>query len=200
MRRFWFFVLVVVLLLFLSGCSPRLVVNTEKDPAVKIDLYQSFRVDPSILWKRNDDPVMNNSLQRAGIAQVIAREIENKGYLPQETNANLIFRFEIYPQSKTEERTLYNPYTPWFPYYYRWHWYNFYYYPQTYTRRFNETVVVIEAIDAIKNTLVWQGWTSREINFYEKAYKEKVYGMVKEILSNFPQRTGANLTAPLSMR
>ena len=195
----------VIGVLLFSGCSASRV-NTDSDEKANFENYHTFRFTDSD-DKAGSNPLYHSSLLENTIHAQIAIELESRGIVEETTNPDLLIGYHTYTERKRSAMNNYYPmmyggygwgFYPWgmapYPYGY-WNGYN-----NTYT--YTEGTLIIDAIDARSNQLIWRGSISDAIttpsNLHQKAIKA-----VHLIFRKFPIRSNStfkNDSKPVAMK
>lgn len=173
--------------LLLAGCATTAFV--EKDDSVNFDNYKTFTwVDD----KDDSNRIELNGLQETNLRQAVNLELAKSNWKEQKNKPDVILKHDILVEKTIKEnsnpvysqsftRRYYNPYTRRF---------NFIYYPsqfmgyrdQQYESR--EGTLTITMIDAKTDKVIWQGWTTEQVDNRNLTRKEIQNG-VKSIFRKF---------------
>lgn len=165
--------------LVLAGCAST--AHIEKDDTVDFKTYKSF----GWLEPKKD---RKNDLVEKKITGAVSAELEKAGWKEDGKNPDVYLNYDIAVERSTKEssepvysrsfiRYLYNPYTRRTV---------AVYYPQRflgYDRReesVREGTVTVTMIDAKTNKVIWQGWSTNEVNSRNLTSKE-IQSAVKSI-------------------
>jgi len=183
-----------ILLLFaigvwLSGCGTSRVV-TDADPAANFSKYHTFKFTDTDDDKAGMNPLYHSSLIDNSIHSQIAIELEKRGFEEVKRNPDLLFMYHTYTEKKQSSSNNYYPmmYGGW-----GWRYYPYgmamspypYGYWNGYNRTYTEGTLLIDAIDAGTNQVVWRGSVSDAID-EPKDLSKKAMKAVSVIFSRFP--------------
>lgn len=159
---------------FLASCGS--VAHIEKDETVNFNDYKSFA------WIKGDgeDDTKVSDLTERKIRTAVTNELENKGWKETTTNPDVILNYDVLVERNSKEtrepvysraytRVVYNPYT---------RRYMTIYYPseflgyQSYEELVREGTVTISMIDSKTDRVIWQGWTTEQVNSRNLTEKE----------------------------
>ncbi|MEQ9306568.1 MAG: DUF4136 domain-containing protein [Marinoscillum sp.] len=144
------FLLTFTILAVLPGCNPKVVhfVNSRSD----FGSYSSYDV---VNFKASNTELSAEGEQIfRNIEKNIGEELKLRGYTKQHSNPNLIARYELISNQRTEVNRNVNPYS--FPTYGNY----------STSRTFLESALLIEIYDTTTRKLVWQA--SVDLNKYAK--------------------------------
>lgn len=173
--------------LILSGCAATAYI--EKDDAVNFNRYKTFAwVDD------NDDSsrIPKNSLQESSLRNAVNAELARANWREEKNKPDIILKQEVLIEKTIREnsnpvysqsfiRQFYNPYTRRI---------SSIYYPSRFMGYSNnqyesrEGTLTITMIDAKTDKVVWQGWTTEEVDSKNLTSKE-IQGSVKHIFRKF---------------
>lgn len=182
------FVALAAIGLTLTGCSTT--AHVEKDNTVNFTKYKTYS------WVSEKEKSLkdrnSNNLVDAHVRSAVAKELKKNGWVETKAKPEVLLDYNIMVENSVKE--LDNPvYTRPFTRYY----YNPYtrrisglYYPSQmmgYERSeipYKEGTITIHMIDNSSNKLIWQGWTTDEVNSRNLTGKE-ISSSVKSILKKF---------------
>ena len=167
--------LVAVLSLgILAGCASS--AHIEKDDNVNFNKYKSFT------WLHGDNGKLEgqNGLAESKIRAAVTKEFEKIGWKESRTRPDVLLDYDILVErankqqrepvySQPYSRLIYNPYT---------RRYATIYYPsqflgyESYDKVIKESTITVTMIDAKTDKVVWQGWTTGEVNNRNLTNKE----------------------------
>jgi hypothetical protein len=168
------------------GCGT--VAHIEKDETVNFSSLKTYSWDSEKSIKdRNSNDLIDTKLK-----EVVSRELEKSGWREVKSNPDVILDYNIVVENATKEKS--NPvYSRSFVRYY----YNPFtrrlhslYYPSrmlgydTQEIPVREGTITLHMIDQKTNKLIWQGWTTDEVNSRNLTSKEVTAG-VKSIMRKF---------------
>ena len=172
--------------LLLSGCAST--AHIEKDESVNFGNYKTFAwIDDS-----NDSNAKTNELQKANLQKAVSAELAKSGWREDKKRPDVILKHDILVEKTIKEssnpvysrgftRRYYNPYTRRF---------NYIYYPSQFMGYDNdqyetrEGTLTITMIDAKTDKVIWQGWTTDEVDSKNLTSKE-IQNSVKNIFRKF---------------
>lgn len=173
--------------LLLSGCASTAFI--EKDDSVNFDNYKTF----TWLDEKDDSGSMAmNDLQLRNLRDAVSTELSKANWKEEKRNPDIILKHDILVEKSVKEtnspvysqgftRRYYNPYTGRFRYIY---------YPSQFMGYRNDDYVTREGtltitmIDAKTDKVIWQGWTTEEVDNKNLTRKEIQTG-VKNIFRKF---------------
>lgn len=182
------FVALAAIGLTITGCSTT--AHVEKDNTVNFTKYKTYS------WVNEKEKSLkdrnSNHLVDAHVRSAVAKELKKNGWVETKAQPEVLLDYNIMVENSVKE--LDNPvYTRPFTRYY----YNPYtrrisglYYPSQmmgYERSeipYKEGTITIHMIDNSSNKLIWQGWTTDEVNSRNLTGKE-ISSSVKSILKKF---------------
>lgn len=182
------FVALAAIGLTITGCSTT--AHVEKDNTVNFTKYKTYS------WVSEKEKSLkdrnSNNLVDAHVRSAVAKELKKNGWVETKAKPEVLLDYNIMVENSVKE--LDNPvYTRPFTRYY----YNPYtrrisglYYPSQmmgYERSeipYKEGTITIHMIDNSSNKLIWQGWTTDEVNSRNLTGKE-ITSSVKSILKKF---------------
>lgn len=171
------------------GCSAP--VHVEKDDSVDFSQYKSFA------WADKDgqggtDRNRNNSLMEHKFKEAVTKELTKQGWRTDNRRPDVLISYDVLVErgnrqqsdpvySRPFTRSYYNPYTRRF--------YNVYYPSQfmgydDYNVPVREGTVTITVTDASTEKVVWQGWTTDQVNSRNLTSKE-ISSAVRSIFRKF---------------
>ncbi len=171
----------------LTGCAATAFI--EKDAAVNFDRIKTF----AWLEEPGDSgAIKKNSLQETSLRQAVKAELEKASWQESATQPDVILKHDIVVEKSLKEsnnplysqgftRRFYNPYTRRI---------NYIYYPsrfvgyQTNEYETREGTLTITMIDANTDKVIWQGWSTDELNNRNITSKE-IQSTVKNIFKKF---------------
>ncbi|MES2891379.1 MAG: DUF4136 domain-containing protein [Bacteroidota bacterium] len=173
--------------LLLSGCATTAFV--EKDDSVNFENYKTFTwLDP----KDDSGSAPMNDLQLKNLRDAVSSELSKANWTEEKKNPDVILKHDILVEKAVKEtnspvysqsftRRYYNPYSGRFRYIY---------YPSQFMGYRNDDYVTREGtltitmIDAKTDKVIWQGWTTEEVDNKNLTRKEIQTG-VKNIFRKF---------------
>jgi hypothetical protein len=189
--------------IWLGSCTSSKI-YTDKDPQSNLTQYHTFKfTDGDTQLKTN--PLYSSSLLENSIHAQIAIELEKRGIVENVEKPDMLVAYHTYTEKK---RSAVNNYYPMMYGGWGWSFYprGFFAFPYSfwngYSRsyEYTEGTLIIDAIDAKTNQLVWRGSISNAIenpnNLHKKAIKA-----VELIFKKFPVQPGSNskhLSKPLT--
>jgi hypothetical protein len=180
----------ILVVAVMAGCSAT--AHIEKDETVNFSQYKSFG------WVGDKEKSLkdrnSNAIVDANLKSTVIQELEKAGLKHDEKNPDILLDYNILVENNVR-RQLDPVYTQPFTRYF----YNPYsrritpvYYPSQMIGYndseipFREGTITLHMIDNDTNKLIWQGWTSDEVNSKTPSSKE-VVSSVKTILKKFKQ-------------
>lgn len=161
--------------------------HIEKDETVNFNNYKTFT------WLHGDDGKLadQSDLMETKVRQAVTTELEKTGWKQSKVKPDLLLDYDLLVERGSKEkkepvysqpfsRLIYNPYT---------RRYASIYYPsrflgyESYEQVIKEGTITITMIDAKTDKVVWQGWTTEEINsrnITSKEIQKAVAGIFKK--------------------
>ena len=173
--------------LLLSGCAST--AHIEKDESVNFGNYKTFAwIDDS----NDSNRAKTNELQKVNLQKAVSAELAKAGWREDKRRPDVILKHDILVEKTIKEssnpvysrgftRRYYNPYTRRF---------NYIYYPSQFMGYDNdqyetrEGTLTITMIDAKTDKVIWQGWTTDEVDSKNLTSKE-IQNSVKNIFRKF---------------
>jgi len=186
MKSFKSLIVFATIGLLLSGCAST--AHIEKDESVNFGNYKTFAwIDDS-----NDSNAKTNELQKANLQKAVSDQLAKAGWREDKKRPDVILKHDILVEKTIKEssnpvysrgftRRYYNPYTRRF---------NYIYYPSQFMGYDNdqyetrEGTLTITMIDAKTDKVIWQGWTTDEVDSKNLTSKE-IQNSVKNIFRKF---------------
>ncbi len=175
----------IAALLFTSCAS---VAHIEKDDNADFSKYKTY----SWIEKENADKDKRNDLVEKNIITAVNKELAAEGWRETKSNPDILLSYDVLIERSTRQqndpvysrpftRTFYNPYSRRF--------FNVYYPSQfvgydDYNVPIKEGTITITMTDAGTDKMVWQGWTTDEVNNRNITSKE-IQTSVKSIFRKF---------------
>jgi uncharacterized protein DUF4136 len=183
------FGVIAVAAMMIVGCSAP--VHVEKDDTVDFSKYRTFSwVDKDGEGKKDRDK--SNDLMERKFKDAVTQALEKQGWRMDNRRPDVLVNYDVLVERSTRResdpvysqpftRTFYNPYSRRF--------YNIYYPSQfmgydDYTTPVREGTVTISVTDTRTDKVVWQGWTTDEVNSRNLTSKE-INNAVKSIFRKF---------------
>ncbi len=160
--------------IFLAGCASS--AHVEKDDQVDISSYHSFA------WLHGDKNKLedHSDLIESKIRKAVSIELEKSGWKEVKQKPDVLLDYDLLVERGSREkrearysqpytRLVYNPYT---------RRYATIYYPsrflgyESYEQMIKEGTITITMIDTKTDKVVWQGWTTEEVNSRNMTGKE----------------------------
>lgn len=162
--------------------------HIEKDDSVNFSNYKTFT------WLHGDKGKLENQsdLIESKVRQAVTAELEKAGWRQVKNKPDVILDYDLLVERASKEkrepvysqpysRLVYNPYT---------RRYTTIYYPsqflgyESYEQLIKEGTITITMIDAKTDKMIWQGWTTEEVNNRQMTGKE-VQKAVANIFKKF---------------
>jgi Domain of unknown function (DUF4136) len=174
----WSGVMGVVFLLSSCGTTAHI----EKDDTVNFSKYNTFA------WAGKEKDTRAGELLEKNIHTAVNQELAKAGWREVKSRPDILIDYDILVEKSVKESTnpvysqpytryIYNPYT---------RRYVSVYYPSQFLgydreeKQVREGTVTITMIDAKSDNMVWQGWTTNEVNNKNLTSKE-IQGLIKSI-------------------
>lgn len=164
-------------------------VYVEKDNSVDLKNYRTYMwIDTR--YNQNDNTIRPAAYRDLTVRNAANTELRNAGWAEVSTDPDLLISYDVLVQNNTARRsdpvytqsftrTYYNPRLR------RW---NTIYYPSqfvgynSYDVPVNEGTITITITDANTDKVVWQGWTTEDLN-YNRITPEEISASVQNIFS-----------------
>jgi len=171
-------------ILFSVACSPA--AHVEKDTNADFSRYKTYS------WMNSDKENRINNLGEQSIRSAVKEELAKEGWRESRNNPDVLIGYDVLVERTTKQtnspvysqpytRLYYNPYT---------RRYGTLYYPSQflgYDREsygVKEGTITVSMVDVRTDKMVWQGWTTNEVNSNNLTRKEIQSG-VKSIFRKF---------------
>lgn len=170
---------------FLLSCAST--AHIEKDESVNFSNYKTF------VWLHGNEGKLEqqSDLMESKVRQAVTAELEKAGWKLVKDKPDLILDYDLLVEKGSKERReavysqpysrlIYNPYT---------RRYATIYYPsqflgyESYEQLIKEGTITITMIDAKTDKVIWQGWTTEELNsrnITSKEIQKAVAGIFKK--------------------
>ena len=177
---------IIVMILLVTGCST--VAHIEKDDTVNFSAYKTFAWDSEKTLKARN----SNSLIDAKLKAAVEKELEKSGLSKSKRSPDLILDYNVLVENSVKQQSSPVYSRPYSRYFYNPYSRRIYraYFPSRmmgYDKMeipYREGTITIHMIDARSNKLVWQGWTSDEVNSQNLNSKE-INASVRSIMRKF---------------
>ena len=169
----------VLLAVLLGGCAGRMAIQAEQDPTVTFDAYRTYEWAPRL--RAIQDVRVTPALRRQ-IRDDVDRHLTDRGYLRVDNDADFSINFQVTIQGETIVQTLDG------------------YVGSIFTedlarpgptlRRYEEGTLIIDALDAESERLIWRGSATAEVRqrVSVEDRSERVAEAVQKVLERFPSR------------
>jgi hypothetical protein len=189
MKQFRSIAVLMVSAVILAGCGG--VAHIEKDDTVSFSNYKTFAwVDAK--EDQSDSSKRNLSLTEQNIRKAVNEELARQGWRETKNKPDILLSHDVLVERAVKEdnnpvysrpttRYLYNPYAR--------RWVSIFY-PSQFLGYDNdryevrEGTITVTMVDARTNNMVWQGWTTDEVNSRNFTSKE-IRNSVKTIFRKF---------------
>lgn len=167
-------VVAVLTIGLLAGCASS--AHIEKDDTVNFNRYKSFT------WLHGENGKLENQsdLMESKIRGAVTKEFEKIGWKESKNKPDVILDYDVLVERSSKEqrepvysqpysRLVFNPYT---------RRYVTIYYPsqflgyESYEKVIREGTITVTMLDAKTDKIVWQGWTTAEVNNRNLTNKE----------------------------
>lgn len=183
-----------------TGCAT-MDIGSQADPNTNFSNYQTYAWLHRDRASHKNDSRFNNEIIEGEIMEYSCQTLDRRGLKLDTLKADLLLDYNIATTEKVKqvEEPVYGSYYPRRRYYYNpystggWMYYPYYTGPTTYISGYRtvdvpykEGTIIIYAIDAKTNKMVWQGWAEGEVenaSSFQKSLKKNV----KAILKKFPK-------------
>lgn len=162
--------------------------HIEKDENVNFNNYNSFA------WLKEDEGKTEklNELTETKIRAAVTQELQKNGWNEVKTKPDVVIDYDILVERTTREnrqpvysqpysRLVYNPYTR---RYTRIHYPSQFLGYESYEQLIKEGTITITMIDTKTDKVIWQGWTTDQVNSNNLTSKE-IQNAVKSIFKKF---------------
>jgi hypothetical protein len=194
-KKYTFVLLMAGVLLFSCEASR---VSVDADPQVNLNRYHTFRFTDNDNSQSASNPLYSSSILENAIHARIAMELEKRGVREDIGNPDLLMAYHTFTEKKQSSVNNYYPmmYGGWAWRFYPW---GFSPYPFGYWNGYNNTTeytegtLIIDAIDAKSNQVVWRGSVSEAIDDPDNIHK-KATKAVELIFKKFPIKPQGNMS------
>ena len=180
---------IAVAALILTGCAS--VAHVEKDNNADFSKYKTYSwIDRDGSGKQ--DRNHRNDLMEQNIRAAVNRELQEEGWRETKNRPDILVSYDVLVEksvkqqndpvySRSYSRTFFNPYT---------RRYIYVFYPSQFQGYDNyevpvkEGTITVTMIDANTDKMVWQGWTTDEVNSKNLTHKE-IRNSVRSIFRKF---------------
>lgn len=155
---------IVSLSVLMAGCAAE--AHIKKDKSLNFHAYKTFS------WEEKQGNSKRNDLTAGAIKQAVDKELAKAGWRQVSNDPDILLTYDVLVEKTVEEnnnpvytmpysRLVYNPYS---------RRYVSLYYPSEFLgyerleRPVKEGTITISMIDTRRDKMVWQGWTSNEVN------------------------------------
>ena len=188
--KWWKYLYSAVFIFFIaSACSSP--VYVQKDESADLNTYRTY------MWvnthnDKNEDGTRPISYADVSVRNAVNAELNKVGWREVSSGPDVLISYDVLVESSVEQKSdpVYTqPYTRWFynPYSRRW---VSLYYPsrflgyESYEVPVKEGTITISMIDARTDKVVWQGWTTENMN-YSRLTNEEISRSVRNIFNKF---------------
>ena len=162
-------------LLLLCGClSPRY--SSLINPTADFSVYKTFYCSDCLETMDRTRPRYDNEHNRRLIRDAIQKELEDRGYIFQEYDTDMLVEFDFIIQDHIDtvaQRTTSYRY-----------WRGF----ETDTYNYKVGTLIINIIDNYQDVVVWQGTAESFLDLEPEKVEENIPKVVKKILQNYPYK------------
>jgi len=192
MKTIQYCIALVSIAIGLCGCASSKV-NVDSDPAANFESYRFFRFTDADNSDANG-PLYHNSLIDKSIHEQITAELSKRGIDLNPAKATMLIAYHTYTEKKQDQ---YNNYYPMMYGGWGWGFYprGFAPYPYGYwsgytsTYNYTEGTLIIDAVDARSNQLIWRGSISDVIDSPQDLHRKAILA-VETIFKKFPIKPG----------
>jgi hypothetical protein len=189
MRLWKYLYSIAIVGFFAAGCSSP--VYVQKDDTVNLNNYRSY------MWvntqaTQNEDGTRPISYADVSVRNAVNAELSKLGWREVSSNPDMLISYDVLVESSVEQRSdpVYSQsFTRWYYNPYSRRWVNLYYPSQflgyqTYEVPVKEGTVTISMMDARTDKVVWQGWTTENMN-YSRLTDDDISKSVRNIFNKF---------------
>lgn len=170
----------------LTGCAST--AHIEKVEGVDMSKYSNYSWIRSSSEQKLQSPVSNASIMETKLRKAIGKQLEKQGWKESHRNPDVLISFDIVVEHTQREssqavyspgmtRFLYNPRSSrWVPIYFP----SRYLGEDRYTVPVKEGTLTVTMVDAQTEKVIWQGWTTSEVDNRNLTQKEidKIVGAI----------------------
>ncbi|MDJ1467844.1 DUF4136 domain-containing protein [Xanthocytophaga flava] len=177
----------IVLLISVSSCAS-LSVRSDYDRQANFRRYTTYTIEnPPVI---GNDPIMGSELNRRRIVEAVESEMNARGYVRNDADADLMVRFQT--DSKDRQQIQSNMASP------MWGWWG---QPNNISSRtYEENRIIIGVWDNQNRQMIWQGWASGQLTAQrkEKNMDAAIRNAVYRIMEQYPakERLAMNRSNP----
>jgi hypothetical protein len=170
---------VIMFLTVVLGACAGMTIASEQDPAVGFDTYQTYEW---ILTRRAPVDVRVTAALRAQIKEDVDRHLAEKGYRLVDADGDFGVAYHVTIDGETNVQQL-NAY-------YGAAWKGDWSHPGTFSRRYEEGSLIIDALDGASGRLIWRGSATAEVRQRVEIEErsQRVAEAVRKVLERFPSR------------
>lgn len=189
MKRLKMFGVIALAGFLLSGCAS--VAHVERDESVDLSKYNSFA------WAETKDSAAGNnskviSLTEQTVRKAVNEELKNEGWKEVKNRPDVLLNYDVLVEntiresndpvySRPQTRFYFNPYSRrWVPMFFP---SQFLGYDRS-EYQTKEGTVTITMVDAKTDKVIWQGWTTEEVNSKNLTSKE-IQNSIRAIFRKF---------------
>ncbi len=172
-------IIISLLLVLATGCSPEIQVYTDYDPDNDRWAYSTFTWNEVSTERETRDPLYYSSLNDKRIRKAVQKELLKRNYQFVTEKADLLFQYHILVEDKSVVAT--EP----FGYIYGPYWMRKQQHVYTYT----QGTLILDLIDTRINQLIWRGWAVSAIDGLDSPERiEKLINeAVQKVFTKFPR-------------
>lgn len=148
------FMLSILLIFLVSGCSPEIHAYTDYDPDYDLWKFTTFDWSQKGNIEQNQNPLYYNELNDKRIKQAVLKQLQKRNYTLSDQNPQLLLHYHIIVEDKSAIVT--EP----FGYVYGPYWMRRQQQLYTYT----QGTLILDLMDTHINQLVWRGWAVTTID------------------------------------
>jgi hypothetical protein len=171
----------VMAIVLLSGCSKSLQVGYDYDSSVNLRQFKTFRVEA----ERNvdQDPLLGSELNRRRLSDAVTQVMEAKGYKQDDRDPDIVVKYmtDVKDRQQIRSNNNYNPYLWWYgPMGNNYSTYNY-----------QESRFILNIYQDQSSKMIWQGWATGNTKSSSKKEDrgEVMQNIIADILRSFPQAT-----------
>ena len=190
-KLYLFFIIVVLLLAGVFGCSPK--VHVDRDESTNMTMFHSYKfVDggSDTIENKNFNPLYKSSLVDKALHDEIEKQLNSRGLIKKNKSPEMLVAYHTYAQEKEGAGNAHYPmmygglgwqYYPWGANQQIGYWDGY----NNAAFQYTEGTLIVDIINAKTKVLVWRGSVSDAVTNPEDLHN-KATAAVKQIFKKFP--------------
>ena len=163
-----------LILLLITACAPRIMINTDRDPKADFTALSSYAMAPMEEPFNPAFPMFDNEMNRKRIEEAIHREMQLKGFREELNTPDVLVDYHIVIKDKTAVDAYHQEGKGfWSPKEYEVHYYT-------------EGTLVIHLVKQGEGQLIWQGTAASLIRKESSKAQERINKAITMIFEAYP--------------